>query len=159
VTPVAAFVPLMVVFFGLGLTARIAVVFLFSVAYVAVSTMTGVKQARQDLAEMGRSFSLTSSQAFRWVVLPSALPLIVAGLRISFPRALTGMLLSELILSSVGIGYLLLEFGAFFATAKLFATILVILALAMMGGFLINQIDRKVNAWLIAAGARSWGQA
>jgi NitT/TauT family transport system permease protein len=147
VTPVAAFVPLTIIFFGLGISARTAVVFLFSVPYVALNTAAGVRTVAPDLLEMSRSFGLGRWLRIRRIILPAALPLIVAGVRIAFPRALTGVILSELILSSVGVGFLLLTYGNFFATAKLFAVILVILAFAVIGGALISWVDRRVNRW------------
>lgn len=150
-TPMAAFVPVIVIFFGLSIAARITVVFLFSAVYMAVTSMSGVRSARTDLVEMGRSFRLSRWRIFRSIILPSAAPMIMAGIRLGYGRALVGLLVSELILSSVGIGEMLLFQRGRLYTDEMFGTIFAILAFAMAGGSLILALDRRVNRWRYAA--------
>lgn len=149
-TPMAAFVPVVVIFFGLSAAARIAVVFLFSAVYMAVTSMSGVRSARAELIEMGRSFRLSRWQIFRSIILPNAAPMIMAGIRLGYGRALVGLLVSELILSSVGIGDLLLFQKGRLYTDQMFGTILTILAFAVAGGSAILALDRRLNRWRYA---------
>lgn len=146
-TPMVAVMPIMIVLFGLTLTARIAVVFVFSFVEIAVNALAGTKSVQPELLEMGRSFSLTAWQRFRSIVLPGAGPLVMNGLRLGFGRAVIGMLLSEMLLLTVGIGGLLIESANRFATAKVFAIVITILVVAWGGGTLIEAIDRRLNRW------------
>ena len=78
--PTTAFVPVLILWFGLGVESRIAVVFLFAVFVIIINTMTGVKQVDTVLVEMARSFGAREREVFFKIILPAALPAIMAGL-------------------------------------------------------------------------------
>jgi len=141
--PAIAFIPLMVVWFGLGLFSRVGVVFTFAVVIIAVNTYTGVRGVDPQLVEMSRAFGLNEFQLFRKVILPAALPLIMGGMRLGAARAFVGMVASDIILVSVGIGAVIQKYNATFRTAPLFATILavILLAVGMMEG--MRAIERR----------------
>src|SRR5919106_6653 len=102
--PSTAFVPVLILWFGLGVESRIAVVFLFAVFVVIINTMTGVKQVDTVLVEMARSFGAKEREVFFKIILPAALPAIMAGVRLGMGRAVKGMVTAEMLLTLTGIG-------------------------------------------------------
>jgi NitT/TauT family transport system permease protein len=88
--PTTAFVPVLILWFGLGIESRIAVVFLFAVFVIIINTMTGVKQVDGVLVEMARSFGAKEREVFFKIILPAALPAIMAGVRLGMGRAVKG---------------------------------------------------------------------
>lgn len=147
VTPTAALVPIIIIAMGLSMTARIFVVFLFCVVYMTVNTIAAIRSVRPELVEMASSFNLSWLQRFRWIVMPSAAPLIMAGVRLGYARALVGMLISELIIINVGLGELLLDKRARFQTDDVFAVIFSLLIFAVTGGRVILSLDAHINRW------------
>jgi NitT/TauT family transport system permease protein len=145
--PMVAVFPFVIVILGVRYAAEVSVVVLFVVVYIVVTTAAGVRSTSRELLEMGRSFQLTERQQFRWIMIPTAAPLVMAGIRLGFGRAVTGMLLAQLLLTSAGFGGLLNAASANFNTAQTFATVLTILMLAVVGAGLIQGLDRRVNRW------------
>ena len=146
-TPTSALVPLFVILFGLGLSARAATVVSFSIAILIVNTAAGVRGVPQRLVEMAESFGASRWQVFRHVVLPGALPGVVAGLRLSAGRAVVGMVVAELILISVGLGKLISYYSATFDAANLFAVVIFVLAIGVLVARGMAALERKVERW------------
>jgi NitT/TauT family transport system permease protein len=145
--PMTAFVPVLILWFGLGVESRIAVVFLFAVFVIIVNTMTGVKQVDTVLVEMARSFGAREREIFFKIMLPAALPAIMAGLRLGMGRAVKGMVTGEMLLTLTGIGAMIMQYGSAFATDALFAVILTILALALLSMKAVHWLDRRMTGW------------
>lgn len=145
--PIISFIPLLVIAFGLGLHSRVWIVFLFTFVIIAVNAKTGVRNVDPTLTEMARSFGARERDLFVKVILPAALPMIMAGLRLGMGRAVVGMITSEVVLAVVGIGAMLMSFGASFDTPALFATILTVVLLAVAALSLIQSLDRRVTPW------------
>lgn len=145
--PMTAFVPLLIMWFGLGVESRIAVVFLFAFFVIVVNTMTGVKQVDRIFVEMARSFGARELEVFFKVVLPAAMPAIMAGVSIGMGRAVKGMVTAEMLLTLTGIGGMIMQYGSAFATDALFAVILTILIVAMIAMQLVKIIDRRLTGW------------
>lgn len=103
-TPTVALVPLIINWFGFTLLARMVIVFLFAVFPVLINTFQGVRNVEPNLIEVAKSFCSGESRLWRDVVLPSALPYIVAGLRLAIGRALVGLVVAELFTSIAGFG-------------------------------------------------------
>jgi len=102
--PMISFIPFLVIAFGLGLHSRVWIVFLFAFVIIAINTTAGVRNVDATLTEMARSFGARESDLFLKVIVPAALPMIMAGLRLGMGRAVLGMVTSELILAVVGFG-------------------------------------------------------
>lgn len=149
VTPAAAKVPVLVLFFGLGPESILATVVLFSLFVVTVNVRAGVRAAPPGLVEMARSFGAGEAVLLRRVVLPAALPLILAGLRAGIGRAVNGAVLGEMLISIVGIGGLLMYYGGAFRMDVLCALILgiALLATALMGA--VRAVERRVLRWTL----------
>jgi NitT/TauT family transport system permease protein len=145
--PTTAFVPLLIMWFGLGVESRIAVVFLFAFFVIVINTMTGVKQVDRIFVEMARSFGAKELEVFFKVVLPAAMPAIMAGVSIGMGRAVKGMVTAEMLLTLTGIGGMIMQYGSAFATDALFAVILTILMVAMIAMKLVKMVDRRLTRW------------
>jgi len=121
--PMIGILPLIQAIFGIGVSARVVVVFVVAFLYVALNSEVGARSIRPELREMAHSFGASRWQMMRYVILPQAFPSIMAGTRLGLQRAISGMVLAELFLSGVGIGSLLsfhrnrLDAGAVFAIA------------------------------------------
>ena len=145
--PTTAFVPVLILWFGLGMESRIAVVFLFAIFVIIINTMTGVKQVDSVLLEMARSFGAREREIFFKIMLPAALPAIMAGLRLGMGRAVKGMVTAEMLLTLTGIGAMIMQYGSSFATDSLFAVILTILLVALLAMKAVHWIDRRLTGW------------
>ena len=145
--PTTAFVPVLILWFGLGMESRIAVVFLFAIFVIIINTMTGVKQVDTVLLEMARSFGAREREIFFKIMLPAAMPAIMAGLRLGMGRAVKGMVTAEMLLTLTGIGAMIMQYGSSFATDSLFAVILTILLVALLAMKAVQWIDRRLTGW------------
>jgi len=149
--PMISFIPFLVIAFGLGLQSRIWIVFLFAFVIIAINTTAGVRNVDPTLTEMAKSFGAKESELFVKIILPAALPMIMAGIRLGMGRAVLGMVTSEMILAVVGFGAMLMTFGASFNSPALFATLLTIVLLAVALLALIQYLDRRLTPWRSAA--------
>ena len=147
--PTTAFVPVLILWFGLGVQSRIAVVFLFAVFVVIINTMTGVKQVDNVLLEMARSFGAKEKETFVKIILPAAMPAIMAGVRLAMGRAVKGIVTAEMLLTLTGIGAMIMQYGSAFATDALFAVILTILTVAMIAMKVVKMLDRRLTGWKV----------
>ena len=145
--PATAFVPVLILWFGLGIESRIAVVFLFAVFVIIINTMTGVKQVDTVFVEMARSFGAKEREIFFKIILPASMPAIMAGVRLGMGRAVKGMVTAEMLLTLTGIGAMIMQYGSAFATDSLFAVILTILLIAMIATKLVQWLDRRLTGW------------
>ncbi len=143
-TPMVAFVPLIVLWFGFRVPAKVVIVFLFMVFPILINTQQGVKTVDRGLLEVARSFCSTEQQLWGDVILPSALPFIAAGLRLAIGRGLVGMVIAEFYTSIAGLGYLIVRYANAFETAKLFVPIVVL----MVMGVLLIQGARALELWI-----------
>src|SRR5688572_26680394 len=149
--PMISFIPFLVIAFGLGLHSRVWIVFLFAFVIIAINTTAGVRNVEPSYMEMARSFGAREGELFVKVVLPAALPMIMAGIRLGMGRAVLGMVTSEMILAVVGFGAMLMTFGASFNSPALFATLLTIILLAVGLLALIQHLDRRLTPWRATA--------
>ena len=146
-TPMVALVPLIVLWFGFGIPAKVAIVFLFMIFPILINTQQGVKNVDRGLLEVARSFCSTERQLWGDVVLPAALPFIAAGLRLAIGRGLVGMVIAEFYTSIAGLGYMIVRYANAFDTAKLFVPIVVLM---VMGVFLVQTaraLERRIAPW------------
>jgi len=145
--PIAGIIPVIVMVFGIGLTARVVVVLLFAVFQITINVVTGVREADRTLVEMAHSFGASPLLIFRRIILPDAMPGIMAGMRLGLGRAIVGMVTSELILLSVGVGKMVVNFSSTFQTANLLAYLMLIVAfgVVMMAG--VQRIENRLTRW------------
>jgi NitT/TauT family transport system permease protein len=145
--PLIALIPIIAVLLGLDVWARAAVVFLFSFFVITLNAEAGMKATSSELVEMGHSFGLSRWRIFLVVILPAALPALMAGLRLGIIRAVKGMVTAELFMSLIGLGALVDRYGKQFKAEELFAVLLTIIAVSMIAGAAIHQLDRRLTRW------------
>jgi|ERR671922_1438444 NitT/TauT family transport system permease protein len=147
VMPVAPLIPVVIIALGLGLAARVFIVVLFALVFITINTRAGVRGVEPGLIEMAKSFGANESQIWRRIIIPGSLPAIFAGLRIGLGRAITGMVMVELILVASGLGRLLLEFSGRMQSDLVFATVLAVIIEALTLLSAMQAIERKVAPW------------
>jgi NitT/TauT family transport system permease protein len=147
VTPMAALIPLFIMALGLTLASRVLVVFVFAFPIIVVNTRAGLRKVDPGLVEMARSFGATELQLWRRVLLPGAVPGAFTGLRLGLARALTGMVVVELLLVAVGVGQMILRFQGLFQAAYLFAATLAVLIEAVVLMAPLRRIEQRLSSW------------
>lgn len=145
--PIAPLIPIVITALGLGLVSRVVMVFFFVFVFVAVNTRAGVRQVDRSLIEMATSFGATQREVWRMVVIPSALPAIFAGLRIGLGRAVSGMVLVELLMVASGIGRLLLQFSGRLQGDLMFGVVVAILLEALILLTAMRALERRLAPW------------
>ncbi len=146
-TPTIALAPLFILWFGIGIWSKVIVVISLVLFPVTINTEAGLRTTSERLIEMLRSFGATRRQIFVKVSLPSAVPFILAGLKLGIGRGLIGVVVAELFGSRVGLGRLISEAADAFNMPELFAGV-VILAFAgivMTAGF--GWLEGKLVPW------------
>jgi ABC-type nitrate/sulfonate/bicarbonate transport system permease component len=146
-TPRIALMPLIIIWFGIDLPARIAIIFLSSVFPILVNTMTGVRTIERDFIKVARSFGATDSQLFRTVALPSSVPNLLTGLRLGVGHALIGIVVGEMYGASAGLGFMMQTAGATFQTDKVMVGIVLIAAAGMAMTQLLRVLEKRFDAW------------
>lgn len=138
-TPILALGPLLVLWFGPGPLAKIAICALITLFPMAVATLVAVRDADQRLLELGRSIGASRLQSLLWIRLPSARSGIFAGARVAATLAVVGAVVGEWLGGSAGLGILVnLARGSLFDTPLLFAALVQI---ALLGAFAYNLVD------------------
>jgi NitT/TauT family transport system permease protein len=145
--PLVAIAPLFIVAFGIGPTSKIVVIFLVAVFIILVNTEVGVLSTDPHLIEAARSFGASRLQIFRKVLLPAALPFIIAGLRLGMARGLVGVVVAELFGAKAGLGFLILASAQVFDTASLFVGVLVLALGGYFGVELLKWVETKMAPW------------
>jgi NitT/TauT family transport system permease protein len=146
-TPRVAFIPLIIVLLGLGFEAKILVVFLGAVMPVILNSYAGVRSADPDLVEMARATGASHGRILVHVVLPGALPYLIAGVRIGATIGLINTVVAELYTAVAGLGGLLAIYGSRFQMAEYLAVVVV---LAMIGVTMTEGLrlaERRLLRW------------
>lgn len=146
-TPSLLYVPIFFGIFGISRLTQIAVVFIYAVIIITVMCRTGVRQADANLIEMAQMFGASERQLFIRVLIPAALPMMMAGLRLGMGRAVRGMINGEMLIVLVGLGALLRQYGSRFDAASVFGILLVIIAVALVCTSGIQWLERRVTPW------------
>lgn len=146
-TPIIAVAPLLILWFGVGIWSKIAVVISLVIFPMIISTEAGIRNTETSLIEAARSFGATQGQIFTKVMLPSALPFILAGLRLGVGRGLIGVVVGELAGARAGIGYMINEASQVFNMPNLFAGVIILAAagIVLTAGF--EQAERVLVPW------------
>ncbi|MBO3734421.1 ABC transporter permease [Glycomyces niveus] len=147
VTPMAAIIPLLIMSVGFGLLSRVILVTLFAVVMVIVNVRSGVRQVDPGLIQMAKSFGATERAVWRDVLIPGALPAIMTGVRLGLGRAVTGMVIVELLMVSLALGGLILQFRATFDAAGLYAVIAAVLIESLVLIALAQWLEHRIAPW------------
>jgi ABC-type nitrate/sulfonate/bicarbonate transport system permease component len=145
--PKIALLPLLILWLGLGEPSKVAVIALGVFFPMAINTFTGVRQADPLLIRAAVAFGARRSSVIRKVVLPSALPMIFAGLRLGAGTALLLLVAAEMIAVESGIGFLVLHAGNLMQTTKLMVGIVVLSVLGVLSHWSLGRLERLAMPW------------
>ena len=146
-TPTIALAPLFILWFGIGIWSKVIVVIFLVLFPVAINTEAGLRTTSERLIEMLRSFGATRQQIFFKVSLPSAVPFILAGLKLGIGRGLIGVVVAELFGSRAGLGRLISQSADAFNMPELFAgvVVLAVAGIVMTAGF--GWLEKRLVPW------------
>jgi NitT/TauT family transport system permease protein len=147
VTPMAAIIPILLMSLGIELSSRVFLVIVFTIPVIIVNTRTGVRQVDPNLIEMAASFGARERQIWSKILLPGSLPAIMTGIRLGLGRAVTGMVIIELLLVAVGIGGLILKFQGQFASDLLYALVILVILEALVLVSAVRFLERRIAPW------------
>jgi NitT/TauT family transport system permease protein len=145
--PVIAFVPLIIIWFGIGLLSKVIVVFKITTVALMLNTAAGIKNIDPTWLELARSLRLRPWETTWKVRIPAALPYIVTGMRLGVGRALLGVIVAELMAANAGLGYLLRDASETWDSPKLFVTVLLLAAMGVGSFTLIKKAERRLAPW------------
>jgi ABC-type nitrate/sulfonate/bicarbonate transport system permease component len=146
-TPNVALIPLLILWFGLGMTSKIAIVFLAAFFPIIVNTYGGVRNVSRGLVEIAEAEGASEAQIFGKIILPASLPFIMTGIRLAVGRAVVGMVVAEMFTAITGLGGAIVYYSNAFATDKLFV---VIILLALLGVALtegVKFLEVRLAPW------------
>ena len=145
-TPLVAVAPILILWFGIGIASKIAVVFLMAVFPILISTAAGISTTDATFIEVARSFGASRLQIVRKVMIPAAIPFVITGIRLAIGRAIVGVVVGELFGARAGLGFLIFTSGQTFDVPALFLGVLILAlaGVALTSG--MKWIERRVTA-------------
>jgi len=145
--PPLAYLPLMVIWFGIGETSKILLIYLAIFAPVAMSALAGVRSASKVRIRAAQALGASRWQVLRYVILPGALPEILTGVRIGLGVGWSTLVAAELIAATRGLGFMVQSAGEFLATDVVIAGISVIALIACALELGLRYLQRKLTPW------------
>ncbi len=145
--PPLAYLPLMIIWFGIGETSKVILIFLSVLAPVALGARAGVKSAAIEQIHAAYSFGASRWQVMRHVILPAALPEILTAMRIGIGFGWTTLVAAEMVAATEGLGYMVLSASQFLQTSTVIMGIVVIAAIAYAFDLLMRFVERRVVPW------------
>lgn len=145
--PRVALTPLLIIWLGIGLTSKIALVFLVAVFPVLINTSSGVRNLDSQLLRTARCFGASDLQIFRTVALPASVPFILSGLRLAVGQAIIGVFVAELVGAQRGIGQLMTNAGDQFQTSTVFVGLIIFAVAGVVFTAVVRGVERHFDAW------------
>jgi NitT/TauT family transport system permease protein len=146
--PSLVFAPIFFAMFGLSRIPVIAVIVMYSMFIIILNTAAAIRNVSPALIEMGRSFCASDRQLFFKIILPAALPLTMAGIRLGMARAVKGMVNGEMFIAAVGLGAVIMNAGRRFDAAAVLAVLLVTVGVALLMVKAVQVVDVRLTGWL-----------
>jgi NitT/TauT family transport system permease protein len=146
-TPTVALAPMFIFIFGIDAPSKMAVVFLLAVFPIVINTATGMRSTDQIYIEAARSFSANRAQIFSKVLIPSALPFIVAGLRLGIGRGLVGVVVGEFIGARAGLGYMIFRSSQGFQIDAMWVGVFLLAGTGVLAVIVLQKVERRLAPW------------
>jgi len=143
--PISALVPILMAVIGIGETTVVVTVFLFAVFVITIDTQVGIKQADRSLVEMARCFGATRRQLYTKVLFLSALPEILAGVRLGVIRGVKGVVIGQLLIAIIGVGELFELYSQHFLMEEFWALVIIVFTFAFAVSEAIAFLERRVE--------------
>jgi ABC-type nitrate/sulfonate/bicarbonate transport system permease component len=151
--PRVTLLPLLVIWFGIGIWSKVIVVFLGAVIPILVNTQSGVEANEARYVKVARSFGASELKMFVSIVLPGAVPFIFTGLKYGAGRALLGVVVGELYAATSGVGHMIADAGNSFQTDVVFVGILLFTVTGLATVAILNVFERRFENWRPKVGA------
>lgn len=145
--PRVAMLPLLILWLGIGIYSKIALVFLGSFFPIIISTASGIQNIDESLIDCSRSFGANEWQLFTTVALPASLPFILVGCRLGVARALIGVVVGELYGATAGVGFFIANAGSLYQTDRVFVGIIIVSVAGVLLIELMNRIESRFQRW------------
>jgi NitT/TauT family transport system permease protein len=146
-TPLVAVIPLVILWFGLGDSAKLFIVTILSVFPILINTAAGVRNVPHALIDVSTAFAASERQVFLKIILPAAVPYMMTGLRLGIGRAIIGMVVAEFFTAITGLGAVIVKYGNQYDTASMFVPILVLMSLGVILTSLVRRAEEMFAPW------------
>jgi len=146
-TPRVAMVPLIIIWFGVGMWSKVFIVFLSAFFPILVNTIAGVRTIDADLLRAARAYCASDWQIFTTLALPGSVPFILTGVRQGVALGLIGVVVGEMFGGSQGVGFMVAYGGQTFATDTLFVGVLIIASAGILLTSLAERLERRFSRW------------
>lgn len=146
-TPTFVFVPLFLIWFGIGITPKLVIVFTGAFFPFVINSMAGIESVAPVLIEAAKSFGANQRHILLKVVLPSSIPFIVAGFDLALARAIVSVVVAEFFIGNEGIGYLLAYSGQTLRTNWFFAALIILMLVGVLGSEVTKRLERRMAPW------------
>jgi len=146
-TPRIAMIPLIIIWFGVGMWSKIFIVFISAFFPVLVNTVGGMRAIDRDLLRAARSFCASDWQIFKTVAIPGSVPFILTGIRQGVALGLIGVVVGEMFGGSQGVGFMVAYGGQTFATDTLFVGVIIIAFSGIVLTWLAELLERRFSRW------------
>jgi NitT/TauT family transport system permease protein len=138
---------LFIIWLGIGIESKIAVIYLGAVFAILINTIAGVRSLDTSLLRVARSFGAGDRQIFRTIALPGSVPFILTGLRLGIGHALIGVVVAEYVAAQHGVGRMMMIAGSTFQSSKVFAGLFLIAAAGLLMTYALQRLERHFDAW------------
>ena len=146
-SPRIVWLPLMILWFGIGIWSKIVIVFAGAVFPLLINTYAGVKNVNRVLVNVVRSFGANEWQLMKVVVLPNSLPYIIVGLRLAIGRAILGVVVGEFFGSSQGLGYMIASAATNYKVDVVFVGVAIFMVLSVILTLAVKQLESRLASW------------
>jgi NitT/TauT family transport system permease protein len=146
-TPRLVFLPLLMLWFGLGVWSKVVIVFIGALFPILINTYEGVRNADRVLINVVRSFGASEWDVARLVVVPNALPYIIAGLRLAIGRAVLGVVVAEFFGAEQGLGVVMVQAASRYQVDVVFAGLVVFAVLSLVMTGLVRLLEDRLSRW------------
>ncbi len=145
--PAIAFIPLVILWFGIGEFSKIVLIFLASFLYITLNAAAGVKAVPIDLVRAARSLGVSERQLFFHVILPESLPYVITGIKVGAAVSWTVVVAAELVAAQQGLGYMIMDGATFFRIPDVYVGITLIGAMGFCIERFITALERRLVHW------------
>ena len=145
--PRVAFVPLIIMWFGLEVTAKVVILISIAIFPVIINTYAGIKDTRGSMLEIGRAFGASEWQIFFKITLPGMVPYVMAGVRLCVGLAIIGMIVGEFFTAMIGVGGMIRDSGDMFLTAQVYIAIILVGIMGVALTELTSWVERRLSHW------------
>ncbi len=145
--PPIAFIPLVILYFGIGEVSKILLIFVASFNFTVLASAAGMRSVPKQLVRAGTNLGLNKRQLFTSVMLPAAMPQIFTGIKTSIAVSWAVVVAAELIAAQAGLGFIIEDAGTFFRTPEVLIGVAIIGAIGLLFEIIVTMIERRVLHW------------